>query len=205
MNEPRVTWGEDGFAASSGWATVYTAHPVTNEYLSINEDWISIGTGLSAGGYLDEPPAAQPSKAIVRQNGAWVLVDDYRGQTAYSKQTRQSVIIDTLGELSSALTLIPPSSQFDIWDEQQPAWIKDEAAEDAWLTQQAQYRRQTLMGEASQEIAVLVDALDPAIIDNPSDEDQVKLLTWKTYRVELSKIDQQPSYPDTINWPAKPQ
>ncbi len=205
MNQPRVIWGEDGFASSSGWELVYVASPQTGEYLSSQEVWISIGTGLSAGAYLDEPMAAEPGKAIVRQDGAWVAVDDYRGQTAYNKQTRQDVMIDTLGPLPSTLTLIPPSSQFDVWDEQLGGWIKDDAQEESWLIEQASYQRQHLMAEASQEIAVLIDALDPAIISDPSDDDQVKLIAWKAYRVELSKIDQQNGYPRTINWPAKPQ
>lgn len=205
MNEPRVTWGVDGFAFASGWELVYVASPQTGEYLTSQEVWVSIGTGLSAGAYLDEPMMAEPGKAIVRQDGAWELVDDHRGQTAYNKQTRQDVVIDTLGPLPSALTLFPPSSQFDVWDEQQRAWVKDDAQENAWLIQQALLQRQYLMSEASQEIAVLVDALDPAIISDPSDDDQVKLIAWKAYRVELSKIDQQPTYPDAINWPTKPQ
>jgi len=205
MNQPRVTWGGDGFAASSGWELVYVASPQTGEYLTSQEVWMSIGTGLSAGAYLDEPMMAEPGKAIVRQDGAWELVDDHRGQTAYNKQTRQDVVIDTLGPLPSALTLIPPSSQFDVWDEQQGAWVKDDAQEDTWLIQQALSQRQYLMSEASQEIAVLVDALDPAIISDPSDDDQVKLIAWKLYRVELSKIDQQSGYPRTINWPIAPK
>lgn len=205
MNEPRVAWGEDGFASSSGWATVYIARPVTNEYLASQETWVVIGTGLPAGAYLDEPMPPEHGKAIVRDNGAWMLVDDYRGQTAYHKQTCQPVVIDALGSLPVILTLTSPSSPFDVWNDQVDGWVKDEALEDAWLIQQAQTQRQVLMGEASQEIAVLVDALDPSIISDPSDDDQVKLIAWKTYRVELSKIDQQPNYPDSINWPAKPQ
>ncbi|ELB2792384.1 tail fiber assembly protein [Aeromonas hydrophila] len=205
MNEPRVVWGVDGFASSSGWETVYTTHPVTNEYLSTQEVWVSVGTGLPASAYLDEPMQPEHGKAIVRDNGAWILVDDYRGQTAYHKQTRQPVEIDTLGSLPVVLTLTPPSSPFDVWNEQIDGWVKDDALEDAWLIQQAQSQRQVLMGEASQEIAVLVDALDPSIISDPSDDDQVKLKAWKTYRVELSKIDQQPNYPDAIIWPSKPQ
>lgn len=204
MNEPRVTWGSDGFASASGWELVYVASPQTGEYLTSQEVWVSIGTGLSAGAYLDQPMMAAPGKAIVRQDGAWELVDDYRGQTAYNKQTRQEVVIDTLGVLPLTLTLIPPSSQFDVWDEQLGAWVKDEEQEDAWLIQQAVYQRQSLMSKASQEIAVLIDALDPAIISDPSDDDQVKLIAWKTYRIELSKIDQQSTYPGAIIWPNKP-
>lgn len=205
MNEPRVTWGDDGFASNSGWELVYVAHPQTGQYLTSQEVWISIGTGLPAGAYLDEPMQLEQGKAIVRDSSGWVLVDDNRGRTAYYKQNRQPIVIEMLGTLPVTLTLIPPSSLFDVWNEQTQGWVKDEVLEDAWLIQQAQAQRQALMSEASQEIAVLVDALDPSIISDPSDDDQVKLIAWKTYRVELSKIDQQPNYPDSIIWPSKPQ
>lgn len=204
MNTPRVKWGADGFASESGWETVYTINPTTNEYLSVQETWVSIGTGLPAGAYLDEPMQPEHGKAIVRIGNAWELVDDYRGQTAYHKQTRQQIIIDELGPIREILTTTPPTSPFDVWNEQSQEWIKDVTQEELWLIQQAQSQRQALMSEASQEIAVLVDALDPAIIGDPNDTDQVKLIAWKTYRVELSKIDQQPTYPGSIAWPAKP-
>ncbi len=204
MSEPRVTWGDDGFASTSGWELVYVASPQNEEYLSEQDVWISVGTGLPAGAYLDAPMQPEQGKAIVRGGGGWTLVDDYRGRAAYHKQSRQPIVIDTLDPIPSSITLIAPTSQFDVWDEQAQVWVKDEAMEDAWLVQQAQAQRQALMFEASQEIAVLVDAIDPAIIGDPSDEDQVKLIAWKTYRVELSKIDQQPNYPGGVVWPAKP-
>lgn len=204
MNEPLVVWGEDGFASSSGWATVYATHPATGELLSQQQAWVSVGTGLPAGAYLDEPDQTAPGKAIVRSQTGWESVDDFRGQTAYDKRTRQSVVIKELGELPLALTLTPPSSPFDVWDADLLRWVKDLEQEDAVLAQQAQQQRQTLMSEASQEIAVLTDALDPNVISEPSADDQVKLIAWKAYRVALSKVDQQAGYPHTITWPQQP-
>ncbi|MNB98713.1 Caudovirales tail fiber assembly protein [compost metagenome] len=204
MNEPLVIWGEDGFASSSGWATVYATHPVTGEYLSQQQAWVSVGTGLPAGAYLDAPAQAAPGSVVVRTSSGWVSVDDYRGQQAFDTLTRQSVVISELGELPPHFTLIPPSSPFDIWDESLQCWVKDQAQENAMLVQQAQQQRQALISEASQEIAVLTDALDPDIISEPSAEDQVKLIAWKAYRVALSKVDQQPGYPQAITWPPRP-
>ena len=205
MKEPRVTWGDDGFASNTGWELVYVASQQTGEYLTSQEVWISIGTGLPAGAYLDEPDQTAPGKAIVRSQTGWESVDDYRGQTAYDKRTRQSVVIKALGELPLALTLTPPSSPFDVWDADLLRWVKDQKQEDAVQAQQAQQQRQALMSEASQEIAVLTDALDPDVISEPSADDQVKLIAWKTYRVELSKIDQQSTYPGEIVWPIAPK
>ena len=204
MNEPIVVWGEDGFASSSGWATVFAANPITGEYLSQQQVWVSVGTGLPAGAYLDEPDQTAPGKAIVRSQTGWESVDDYRGQTAFDKSTRQPITINELGELPLALTLTPPSSPFDVWDADLLHWVKDQEQEDAVLAQQAQQKRLTLMSEASQEIAVLTDAVDPDVISAPSADDQVKLIAWKAYRVALSKVDQQAGYPHTITWPPRP-
>lgn len=204
MNEPRVKWGNDGFAAISGWATVYRAS-LSGEYIGSDEEFVVVGTGLSAGAYLDAPPPLVTGKAIVRIVDGWALVDDHRGSVAYDKVSRQPSVIDQLGPIPDVLTLIAPQSNFDVWDNELVMWVKDLAAEQAWQVEQATYQRQALMSEASQEIAVLVDSLDSSIINDPSDDDQVKLIAWKTYRVELSKIDQQPGYPTVINWPTKPQ
>lgn len=204
MNEPIVVWGADGFASSSGWATAFTANPITGEYLSQQQVWVSVGTGLPAGAYLDEPAEVAAGKAIVRSQSGWASVDDYRGQTAFDKHTRQSSVIKDLGELPLALTLTPPSSPFDVWDADLLRWVKDLEQEYAVRAQQAHLQRLTLMSEASQEIAVLTDALDPDVIREPSADDQVKLIAWKAYRVALSKVDQQAGYPHAIEWPPRP-
>lgn len=202
MNEPRVVWGEDGFASESGWAFAYCINQSTGELLYSQDVWVTVGTGLPAGAFLESPPQVEQGKAIVRQNGVWVLVDDLRGATAYNKQTKQSEMISVLGPLSSALTLIAPTSQFDIWSEESGGWVKDSQAEQDWFTQQATSQRSSLLGEASLEIAALLDALDPAIISNPDDQVQAKLMEWKTYRASLAIID---CSVHPVNWPAKPQ
>jgi len=202
MNEPRVVWGSDGFAANSGWALAHCINQMTGEYICSQDVWVSVGTSMPAGAFLDQPPPGEQSMAIIRKNGTWSLVEDLRGTTAYNKQTKQSEVISSLGPLPSELTLIPPGSQFDVWDATVGAWVKDGTAEQAWLTQQAQSQRANLLGEASIEIAALLDALDPAIISNPDDQVQAKLMEWKTYRASLAIID---CSIHPVNWPAKPQ
>ena len=201
MNLPRVKWGEDGFAFESGWAFAHCINQSTGELLYSQDVWVSVGTGLPAGAFLDQPPQAEDGKAIVRQNGVWVLVDDLRGCTAYHKQTKQSEVISVLGSLPLELTLIAPTSQFDIWSEEFGAWVKDAQAEQDWLTQQAIYQRSSLLGEASIEISALLDALDPEVISDPDDAVQVKLLEWKQYRAALAVID---CTAHPVQWPVKP-
>lgn len=201
MNEPRVVWGDDGFASESGWAFAHCINQSTGELLYSQDVWVSVGTGLPAGAFLDAPPQLEDGKAIVRQNGVWVLVDDLRGTTAYNKQTKQSEVISSLGPLPIELTLIAPASQFDVWSEESGSWVKDAQAEQDWLTQQATYKRSALLGEASNEIAALLDALDPEVISDPDDAVQAKLLEWKQYRASLAVID---CTAHPVQWPSKP-
>ncbi len=201
MNEPRVVWGENGFASKSGWAFAHCINQTTTEFSHSQDVWVVVGTGVQAGAFLDPPPQHEDGKAIVRQNGAWELVDDLRGATAYNKQTKQDEVINSLGPLPSDLTLIAPTSRFDVWDEDGGCWVKDDKAEQDWLTQQATYRRTSLLGEASNEIAALIDALDPEIISDPDDNNQVRLISWKVYRANLSSVDCA-SHP--VQWPEKP-
>jgi hypothetical protein len=201
MNQPRVTWGEDGFSSESGWAFAHCINQSTGELLYSQDVWVSVGTSLPAGAFLDPPPPNESGKVVVRQNGVWALVDDLRGATAYNKQTKQSEVICTFGLLPSELTLIAPASQFDVWSEETGCWVKDFLAEQDWLTQQATYQRSALLGEAGNEIAALLDALDPEVISDPDDAVQAKLLEWKRYRAELATID---CTTHPVQWPAKP-
>lgn len=201
MNEPRVIWGDDGFASESGWAFAHCVNQSTGELFLSQDVWVSVGTGLPAGAFLYSPPQPVDGKAIVRQNGAWVLIDDLRGKTAYNKQNKQSEVISILGPLPSDLTFIPPTSQFDVWSEESGFWVKDAQAEQEWLTQQAMSQRSAFLGEASNEIAALLDALDPEVISDPDDAVQAKLLQWKKYRADLAVID---CSVHPVQWPVKP-
>jgi len=198
MNQPPVTWDDNSWAQTEGWVQAHCVNVTNAEYVGQMDVWVSAGTGLPAGAYLDEPPAKQADKAIVRSDEGWALVADYRGQTAYSKETRASQQITELGELPGTLTLLAPSSQFDVWDEALAAWIKDVAAESAWNLEQATAQRNSLLAEANKQIAVLADAVDFGLA---TEAEQAAHIEWRQYRVQLSRLDlTQPPIP----WPSKP-
>ncbi|WP_323151452.1 tail fiber assembly protein [Pseudomonas glycinae] len=54
---------------------------------------------------------------------------------------------------------------------------------------------------ADTAIAPLQDAVD---IGEATDNDINQLRAWKTYRVALNRLPDQPGYPDTVNWPQSP-
>lgn len=198
MNQPRAIFGQNGFAEADGWAQAYCVDHITSEYLGAMDAWVSTGTGLPVGAHLDPPPARQPGKAIIRAAGDWQLVDDYRGQAAYIKLTGAKTEITELGEIPLSLTLLAPSSPYDIWDDEAGAWIKDEAAEADAAIAQAQAARAARVSEAAQHIAILDDAVDLGIA---TEAEQAAHTAWRQYRVLLTRLDlsQQP-----IAWPPKP-
>ncbi len=51
-----------------------------------------------------EPPTAGANQAAVFRNGAWSLVDDYRGATVYSTETGEQVTIRSLGGIPDGYT-----------------------------------------------------------------------------------------------------
>ncbi|MSU98479.1 hypothetical protein EB795_31945 [Pseudomonas mandelii] len=54
---------------------------------------------------------------------------------------------------------------------------------------------------ADEAVAPLQDALD---IDEITPDELVALKAWKKFRVELSRIPEQPGYPYAIEWPTAP-
>ncbi|MFQ2302526.1 tail fiber assembly protein [Aeromonas dhakensis] len=198
MNEPRVTWSQNGWAESDGWALAHCTNQISNEYSGPMDVWVSASTGLPACAFLDAPPASEPGKTIVRHGDTWMLVADHRGKTAYNKQTRAANVVSEPGEVPVTHTLVAPSSPFDAWDEDRDIWVKNIEAESNWQRQQAEAQRNMLMAEANQQIAILADAME---LGMATDAEQTAYTAWRQYRVILSRLDltQQP-----ITWPPKP-
>ncbi len=130
-NKQYTTLDEHGFAVRDGWIVIYHASSMTREYVGSGEEFLMAGTGIPANSYTDVPPASQSGYAIVRaENGSrWLIVTDYRGQTAYDTQTRQSHVVTALGDLPLNLTLLVPATQYDEWDGAE--WVTNTAAQHA--------------------------------------------------------------------------
>jgi len=196
--QPRVIWGSDVWAETDGWASAHCADTATSEYIGPLDVWVSAGTGLPAGAYLDAPPAKEDGKAIVRTGEGWSLLADHRGETAYHKQTGAKTVIAEIGELPATVTLLAPQSQFDVWDEPTGEWVTDAAAEQQSLNAQATQQKTALLSEATAMIAPLQDAVDMGMA---TPEEETALLDWKFYRVMLTRVDVA-AHP--VTWPAHP-
>ncbi len=70
------------------------------------------------------------------------------------------------------------------------------------LAAEAIIRRQGYMELATIRIAPLQDAVD---LDEATEEEIAKLKAWKSYRVQLSRLEAQTGFPRNITWPTVPE
>ncbi|POA99733.1 hypothetical protein C2134_05015 [Chromobacterium sinusclupearum] len=186
--------------------TVYSYHPQTGEYLGptqadrspldMEEVWL-----IPAFATAQQPPQAGERQAAVFRDGAWSLQTDWRAVPLWNKRTVRQLmpqIGDTPDSLN-ATPLQPPA--FAIWKDE--AWAVDAAAQQAAQMTAAQQRQQQRLVAALQQRKPLEDAAELGIA---SAEEQAKLAEWKRYCVELSRLPQQPGWPQLEDeaWPKQP-
>jgi hypothetical protein len=199
MNEPRVKWGDDGFASESGWAVVYISDTETGEYQSACDIWISTGTGLPAGTSLNAPPENASDKAIVMVEHSWVLVDDYRMKIAFYKNNKEQCRIKNIGPISDDLTLLEPTSKFDVWKNNQ--WVRDADAEVEAIRAASMAEYSARITLANQQIAIITPAVDGGYA---KPEHKALLLDWQRYRYELTLVPELTGWPEQPKWPEQP-
>lgn len=198
-NSPRVIWGNDGWAETSGFTMAYIADPETAEYLGLDDVWVSAGTGLPAGAYIDAPPASSEGKAIVRQATGWQLVTDLRGVVVYDKSTGHPVTVNAIGALLEQYTLQEPYSPYDKWTGD--GWVKDEAAEQQATLAAAKAEQSTRLSTANQQIAII----KPAVDGGYAKPEHIKLLAdWQRCCYELTLVPEQAGWPYKPQWPEPP-
>lgn len=184
---------------------VYQAHPVTGEYLGPSEadpDPLEEGRWLiPAMAFSEPPPAPEPGFAVAHVPDAkqvWSLVPDFRG-TVYRVANGEALSWENLGQLPDDLTAKARPGDYYKWVDGD--WAIDSAAEVAALKAQALAARDALLVEATTRIAPLQDAVD---LGDASSDEEVGLAAWKRYRVALNRVQQQPDFPKTIEWPISP-
>lgn len=112
-----------------------------------------------------------------------------------------SDVVETTAEERDAL--LPQQSdtrQIVVGDDGKLA-IKEVPQTVEQLTANALLQRDGLLRDAATRIAPLQDAVD---LDMATAEETAALKAWKTYRVNLNRIEQQAGFPQSIAWPAPP-
>jgi hypothetical protein len=139
-----------------------------------------------------------PGHVWAWRDGAPQQLRDLRGPV-YSKDSGEVQEWTELGELPGELTVEACPGPFYVWSND--GWELDELAEKEAETRRALATRDGLIFEAGLRIAPLQDAVD---LGKATSAEEEALLLWKSYRVDLNRVEGQEDFPAVICWPVAP-
>lgn len=196
-----LKFDERGFAIEDAAATVYVVDD-NREYTGAVEMIISAGTTLPPRAFLDEPPAEEKCKAILRSESgeAWEVVPDYRGQTVYATDNTGPVEIKRPGNLPEGYTLLVPATAYDNWNGEK--WVTDNEAQKSGQVAEANEQKESLIAVANAHINGQ-NWPSKLALGRLKDADKAKFNAWLDY---IDAIVETPTStaPD-ITWPTPPQ
>lgn len=165
---------------------VFYFHYMTNEYIGKGEAHIAPHTGLPGNSTLTPPPEYGEKEIPVFDIalGEWVVMNDSRGDVAWSVETGESAIIDFIGDIPDSLTRVKPGSDFDKWNGSE--WEKDTEAEHRHMVEELKKDIEIMMDYAEKQITILSRSKRLKIATS---EELEKLDKWEEYTVLLSRVD----------------
>ncbi|EEW7508581.1 tail fiber assembly protein [Escherichia coli] len=176
--------------------TIYNLLAGTNEFIGEGDAYIPPHTGLPANSTDIAPPDIPAGFVAVfnSDDASWHLVEDHRGKTVYDVASGDALFISEPGPLPENVTWLSPAGEYQKWDG--VSWVKDEEAEKLFRIREAEEKKARLIQEATDNIAILQDAVNLEIATN---EENSQLDSWRKYRVLVSRIDTSTA-PDIV-WP----
>lgn len=145
-----------------------------------------------------ELPPAQAGRTWVLVTGVPRELVDRRG-AVFLKENGARREWSEFGELPDIYTVEPWPGDYFVWVDS--TWKSDEAARLSGLRAESLARRDTLLRDAVLRIAPLQYAED---IGDASHDEQLALLEWKLYSVELNRVEKQSGFPEEVIWPVVP-
>ncbi|EPI4979109.1 tail fiber assembly protein [Raoultella planticola] len=188
----------NGFCIQAGTVTVSHYDPDTLEFTGQSSEYVPEGVSLPAFAVPDSPLEEKDGYAIVWNiaDKVWEYTEDYRGKTAWNTTSRTASVIVKPGPIAEEFTLLSPLTVYDEWNG--ASWVTNINEQQSALISEAKEKKATLVKLATDEISWRQDAVDL----NQATEDEVKQLTaWKTYRIELSRVD---LTSNSVLWPSPP-
>ncbi|EHF4961243.1 tail fiber assembly protein [Enterobacter hormaechei] len=185
------------FSSKDRTIRIYNLRADTREFIGAGDAYIPANTGLPADCTNIAPPEVPNGKVAVFNGTKWELVEDYRNQKLYSKETGERVYINGLGALPPDVTTIAPDANYMRWNGE--GWEKDTEAERAAAVAFAESEKKRLTQEATLIIETLNDAVELSFATEAEVDD---LIEWKKYRVLLNRVDT--SEAQDIKWPSPP-
>ncbi|EDX37723.1 TPA: tail fiber assembly protein [Escherichia coli] len=175
---------------------IYNLLAGTNEFIGEGDAYIPPHTGLPANSTDIAPPEIPAGFVVVfnSENESWNIVEDHRGKTVYDVASGDALFISEPGPLPENVTWLSPAGEYQKWDG--VSWVKDEEAEKLFRIREAEEKKARLIQEATDNIAILQDAVNLEIATN---EENSQLDSWRKYRVLVSRIDTSTA-PDIV-WP----
>ena len=175
---------------------IYNLLAGTNEFIGEGDAYIPPYTGLPANSTDFAPPEIPDVFLAVfnSENESWNIVEDHRGKTVYDVASGDALFISEPGPLPENVTWLSPAGEYQKWDG--VSWVKDEEAEKLFRIREAEEKKARLIQEATDNIAILQDAVNLEIATN---EENSQLDSWRKYRVLVSRIDTSTA-PDIV-WP----
>ena len=186
-------------ATEAGDITVFNYDDETREYLSSSVEYLAVGVGIPASSCTDAPGENKEGFAICRTADftAWEYVADHRGETVYSTETAEPVIVSLPGDYPEGTTTLEPATPYDTWNGSE--WVTDTEAQHAADVEAAEQQKAALLLEAQTTISLWKTELQLGII---SDEDKASLIAWMKYIKALQAVDI--STAPGITWPTPP-
>lgn len=185
------------FSSKDRTIRIYNLRADTREFIGAGDAYIPANTGLPADCTNIAPPEVPNGKVAVFNGTKWELVEDYRNQKLYSKETGERVYINGLGALPPDVTTIASDGNYMRWNGE--GWEKDTEAERAAALAFAESEKKRLTQEATLIIETLNDAVELSFATEAEVDD---LIEWKKYRVLLNRVDT--SEAQDIKWPSPP-
>lgn len=187
-------------ATVAGDVTVFNYDGETREFLSSSVEYLPEGVGIPANSCMDAPGEGREGFAICRTADftAWEYVADHRGETVYSTETGESVIVSLPGDYPDGTTTLAPATPYDTWNGSE--WVLDNEAQHKADVEAAEQQKAALLAEAQTTISLWQTELQLGII---SDEDKASLIAWMKYIKAVQAVDTSKA-PD-ITWPDKPE
>lgn len=187
-------------ATAAGDITVFNYDGETREYLSSSVEYLPVGVGIPANSSIEAPGEAKAGSAICRTKDfkAWEYVADHRGETVYSTETSDAMMVSLPGDYPEGTTTLAPSTPYDTWNGSE--WVTDTEAQQAADVEAAEQKKSALLLEAQATISLWQTELQLGII---SDGDKASLIAWMNYIKAVQAVDT--SKASDIIWPDKPE
>ncbi|HFL9506760.1 TPA: tail fiber assembly protein, partial [Escherichia coli] len=163
-------------------------------------EYLALGVGTPAHSCADAPPEAISGYVVCRTatlNG-WEHVPDHRGETVYSTENGNPVLITQPGDYPADTTTKQPATPWDTWNGE--AWVTDTERQRTAELEVARQQRQQRVKQAMASVDLINLKLRAGRSLTP--EETAKLNAVLDYIDELNALDI--STAPEISWPEAP-